>query len=116
FYVQKNGTSGIGRFFGPICAVWFVTLAALGIPHIAAHPEVLAALSPHHALRFVLEQQGTAFVLLGALVLTVTGTEALYADLGHFGKKPIRLAWCSLVMPCLVLNYFGQGALLLSDP
>ena len=116
FYVQKNGTSGIGRFFGPICTVWFLTLAALGIPHIVAHPEVLAALSPHHALRFVLEQQGTAFVLLGALVLTVTGTEALYADLGHFGKKPIRLAWFSLVMPCLLLNYFGQGALLLSDP
>lgn len=116
FYVQKNGTSGIGRFFGPICAVWFLTIAALGIPHIAAHPEVLAALSPHHALRFVLEQQGTAFVLLGALVLTVTGTEALYADLGHFGKKPIRVAWFSLVMPSLVLNYFGQGALLLSDP
>ena len=116
FYVQKNGTSGIGRFFGPICTVWFLTIAALGIPHIAAHPEVLAALSPHHALRFVLEQRGTAFVLLGALVLTVTGTEALYADLGHFGKKPIRIAWFGLVMPCLLLNYFGQGALLLANP
>ncbi len=116
FYVQKNGTSGIGRFFGPICAVWFLALAALGIPHIVAHPEVLAAVNPLHALRFAVEQKGTAFVLLGALVLTVTGTEALYADLGHFGKKPIRLAWFSLVMPCLVLNYFGQGALLLSDP
>ncbi|RYG11687.1 MAG: potassium transporter Kup, partial [Burkholderiales bacterium] len=85
FYVQKNGTSGIGRFFGPICALWFVVIALLGIPHIWAHPEVLAAISPHHALRFIFQHPGTTFVLLGALVLCVTGTEALYADLGHFG-------------------------------
>lgn len=116
FYVQKNGTGGIGRFFGPICTVWFLTIAALGIPHIVAHPEVLQAISPHHALRFILQDVGIAFVLLGALVLTVTGTEALYADMGHFGKKPIRLAWFGLVMPALVLNYFGQGALLLQNP
>jgi KUP system potassium uptake protein len=116
FYVQRNGTAGIGRLFGPVCLVWFLAIAALGIPHIVAHPEVLAAVSPHHALRFIVEQKGTAFVLLGALVLTVTGTEALYADLGHFGKKPIRLAWFGLVMPCLLINYFGQGALLLQDP
>lgn len=116
FYVQKNGTSGIGRLFGPICTVWFLTIAALGVPHILAHPEVLAAVNPLHALRFVAEQKGTAFVLLGALVLTVTGTEALYADLGHFGKKPIRLAWFGLVMPALLINYFGQGALLLENP
>jgi len=116
FYVQKNGTSGIGRFFGPICLVWFLTIAALGIPHIVAHPEVLGALSPHHALRFIGQQMGVAFVLLGALVLTVTGTEALYADMGHFGKKPIRLAWFALVMPALLINYFGQGALLLENP
>ncbi|WP_299761837.1 potassium transporter Kup [Ramlibacter sp.] len=116
FYVQKNGTSGIGRFFGPICVLWFVTIAALGIPHIVAHPEVLGAISPHHALRFALQNPGTTFVLLGALVLCVTGTEALYADLGHFGRKPIQLAWFALVMPALLINYFGQGALLLERP
>ena len=116
FYVQKNGTSGIGRFFGPVCVVWFVTIAALGIPHIVAHPEVLGAISPHHALRFAVHNPGTTFVLLGALVLCVTGTEALYADLGHFGRKPIQLAWFALVMPALLINYFGQGALLLENP
>ncbi|WBY03881.1 potassium transporter Kup [Ramlibacter tataouinensis] len=116
FWLQKSGTGGIGRLFGPVCTVWFLSIAALGIPHIAAHPEVLGAVSPHHALRFVLQQPGTSFVLLGALVLAVTGTEALYADMGHFGKKPIRLAWFGLVMPALVLNYFGQGALLLYTP
>ncbi|HYD76680.1 potassium transporter Kup [Ramlibacter sp.] len=116
FWVQKNGTGGIGRLFGPVCALWFVTIAVLGIPHIAAHPEVLGALSPHHAIRFVLQQPGTSFVLLGALVLAVTGTEALYADMGHFGKQPIRIAWFGLVMPALVINYFGQGALLLYTP
>jgi KUP system potassium uptake protein len=116
FYVQKNGTGGIGRFFGPICFVWFIVIGALGVPHILKHPEVLGAISPHHALRFILAQGGTAFVLLGALILTVTGTEALYADMGHFGKRPIRIAWFALVMPALLLNYFGQGALLLEDP
>jgi KUP system potassium uptake protein len=116
FYVQKHGTSGIGRFFGPICLLWFLSIAALGIPHIVSHPEVLGAISPHHALRFMLQNPGTTFVLLGALILCVTGTEALYADLGHFGKKPIRLAWFAIVMPCLLLNYFGQGALLLENP
>ncbi|MES2424894.1 MAG: potassium transporter Kup [Pseudomonadota bacterium] len=116
FYVQKKGTAGIGKFFGPICAVWFVAIAALGIPHIVAHPEVLAAVSPHHAFGFVLRYPGITFVLLGALVLCVTGTEALYADMGHFGKKPIRLAWFSLVMPALLINYFGQGAMLLYTP
>ncbi len=116
FYVQKNGTTGIGRLFGPICAVWFVTIAVLGIPHIWAHPEVLAAVSPHHALRFIFQHPGTTFILLGALVLCVTGTEALYADLGHFGKKPIRMAWFVLVMPALLINYFGQGAMLIYTP
>jgi KUP system potassium uptake protein len=116
FYVQKNGTSGIGRFFGPICAVWFVTIAVLAIPHIWAHPEVLGAVSPHHALRFIFQHPGTTFVLLGALVLCVTGAEALYADLGHFGKKPIRMAWFALVMPALLINYFGQGAMLIYTP
>ena len=116
FAVQKRGTGGIGRFFGPITLVWFASIAALGVSHIVAHPEILGALSPHHALRFIWTQPGTTFIILGAVVLCVTGAEALYADLGHFGKKPIRLAWFSVVMPCLTLNYFGQGALLLEDP
>ncbi|MBX3608311.1 MAG: potassium transporter Kup [Hydrogenophaga sp.] len=116
FAVQKRGTGGIGRFFGPITLVWFVSVAVLGVSHIVTHPEILAALSPHHALRFMWQQPGTTFIILGAVVLCVTGAEALYADMGHFGKKPIRLAWFSVVMPCLTLNYFGQGALLLADP
>jgi KUP system potassium uptake protein len=116
FAVQKRGTGGIGKFFGPITLVWFVSIALLGVSHIVDHPEILGALSPHHALRFMWEQPGTTFIILGAVVLCVTGGEALYADLGHFGKKPIRLAWFSIVMPCLTLNYFGQGALLLADP
>ena len=116
FAVQKRGTGGIGRFFGPITLVWFFTIAALGVSHIVGHPEILGAISPHHALRFIWAQPGTTFIILGAVVLCVTGGEALYADLGHFGKRPIRLAWFSVVMPCLTLNYFGQGALLLESP
>jgi KUP system potassium uptake protein len=116
FAVQKRGTGGIGRYFGPVTLLWFLTVAALGVSHIVHHPEILGALSPHHALRFLWQQPGTTFIILGAVVLAVTGAEALYADLGHFGKKPIRLAWFSVVMPCLTLNYFGQGALLLADP
>ena len=116
FFVQKRGTGGIGKFFGPITVLWFVSIALLALPHIAGHPEILGALSPHHALRFMWEQPGTTFIILGAVVLCVTGGEALYADMGHFGKKPIRLAWFSIVMPCLTINYFGQGALLLANP
>ncbi|WP_300659093.1 KUP/HAK/KT family potassium transporter, partial [Hydrogenophaga sp.] len=116
FAVQKRGTGGIGKFFGPITVVWFLTVAGLGVVQIVDHPEILAALSPHHALRFMWQQPGTTFIILGAVVLCVTGAEALYADLGHFGKKPIRLAWFLVVMPCLTLNYFGQGALLLERP
>jgi KUP system potassium uptake protein len=116
FFVQKRGTGGIGKFFGPITVLWFLTIAVLGVVHIVGHPEILAALSPHHALRFIWEQPGTTFIILGAVVLCVTGGEALYADMGHFGKKPIRVAWFSVVMPCLTLNYFGQGALLLENP
>lgn len=116
FAVQKRGTGGLGKFFGPITVVWFLTIAGLGVNQIVDHPEILAALSPHHALRFMWQQPGTTFIILGAVVLCVTGAEALYADLGHFGKKPIRLAWFLVVMPCLTLNYFGQGALLLSRP
>jgi KUP system potassium uptake protein len=116
FAVQKSGTGGIGRFFGPITLVWFAAIALLGISHIVSNPAILKALSPHYALLFMYRNPGTTFIILGAVVLCVTGAEALYADLGHFGKKPIRLAWFAIVMPALTLNYFGQGALLLKNP
>lgn len=116
FAVQKHGTAGIGKAFGPITLVWFVAIAVLGVSHIIDRPSILWAISPHYALRFILEQPGTTFIILGAVVLCVTGGEALYADMGHFGKRPIRLAWFSIVMPALTLNYFGQGALLLENP
>ena len=116
FWVQKRGTAGIGKFFGPITLVWFATIALLGLVHISHHPQILWAISPHHALGFIWNHPGTTFIILGAVVLCVTGGEALYADMGHFGKKPIRLAWFSIVMPALTLNYFGQGALLLAEP
>jgi KUP system potassium uptake protein len=116
FLVQKRGTGGIGKFFGPITMVWFISIAGLGLYHIAGHPEILWAISPHYALRFILAEPATTFIILGAVVLCVTGGEALYADMGHFGKKPIRLAWFAVVMPALTLNYFGQGALLLESP
>jgi KUP system potassium uptake protein len=116
FAVQRFGTAGIGKWFGPITLVWFAVLVALGLPHIAAHPGVLVALNPAYALAFVTAQPLVAFVALGAIVLVVTGGEALYADLGHFGKLPIRIAWYAIVWPALVINYFGQGALLLAAP
>ena len=116
FLVQKRGTTGIGKFFGPVTLLWFVVIAILGVSQIATNPRVLLALSPHYAIGFMWHNPGTTFILLGAIVLCVTGAEALYADLGHFGKLPIRLAWFSVVMPALTLNYFGQGALLLSNP
>ena len=116
FSVQKRGTGGIGKFFGPITLVWFASIAVLGIYHIASNPSILWAISPYYAVKFIVEQPGTTFLILGAVVLCVTGGEALYADMGHFGKKPIRLAWFAVVMPCLTLNYFGQGALLLTEP
>jgi len=116
FMVQKHGTGGIGKFFGPITALWFAVLAVLGTIHVAQNPAVLAALSPHYALGFIFNHPKLAFLALGAIILCATGAEALYADMGHFGKKPIRLAWFALVMPALVLNYFGQGAMLLRHP
>ena len=116
FAVQKRGTADIGKFFGPITLVWFISIAVLGVSHIMHNPEILQALSPHYALAFMWAEPLTTFIILGAVVLCVTGGEALYADMGHFGKKPIRLAWFFIVMPCLTLNYFGQGALLLSNP
>ena len=116
FAVQRFGTALVGRAFGPLMLLWFTSLALLGIPSIASNPAVLAALNPAYALSFGLDNGWIAFVALGAVVLVVTGGEALYADLGHFGKRPIRVAWYGAVMPALVLNYFGQGALLLRDP
>jgi KUP system potassium uptake protein len=116
FAVQKRGTTGIGKFFGPITVVWFICIAVLGVSHIITHPAILWAISPHYAVGFIWNNPGTTFIILGAVVLCVTGGEALYADMGHFGKKPIRVAWFTVVMPCLTLNYFGQGALLLTNP
>jgi KUP system potassium uptake protein len=116
FAVQRLGTGGIGRAFGPITLVWFIVLVLLGIPHIADYPAVLVALNPAYAVGFFVAQPTVAFISLGAVVLVVTGGEALYADMGHFGRLPIRIAWYSFVMPALVVNYFGQGALLLQQP
>ena len=116
FSVQRFGTGGIGKAFGPVTLLWFATLIALGLPKIIDNPHVLLALNPGYALGFFVAQPMVAFIGLGAVVLVVTGGEALYADLGHFGKLPIRIAWYGLVMPALVVNYFGQGAMLLDDP
>lgn len=116
FLVQRHGTASVGKFFGPVMVLWFGVLAVLGVQHILTNPSVLWALAPDHAVAFLLAHPGTSFAALGALVLCVTGAEALYADMGHFGKRPIRLAWFALAMPALVLNYFGQGALLLAHP
>ncbi len=113
FAVQSRGTGSVGRVFGPIMAVWFVVIGALGAAQIAVHPYVLLALSPWYALKLVLIYKGMAFFVLGAVVLCVTGAEALYADMGHFGKRPIRLAWTALVLPSLVLNYAGQTGIVL---
>jgi len=116
FAVQRLGTGGIGKAFGPVMLVWFGSLVVLGVPHILQNPHVLIAVNPVYALDFFLAHKWVAFVALGAVVLVVTGGEALYADLGHFGKKPIRIAWFGVVMPALMLNYFGQGAMLLEYP
>ncbi len=116
FIVQKRGTAGIGKFFGPITLIWFIAIGVLGVLQIAENPAILKALSPYYALLFMWNSPGTTFLILGAIVLCVTGAEALYADMGHFGKRPIRLAWFAVVMPALTLNYFGQGALLLGNP
>jgi KUP system potassium uptake protein len=116
FVVQRFGTASVGKLFGPVTALWFIVLIVLGATHIIENPAVLGALNPAYALDFLLAHSGIAFIALGSVVLCVTGAEALYADLGHFGKRPIRLAWFSLVMPALVVNYFGQGAMLLEHP
>ena len=116
FLVQRRGTGDIGKFFGPITVLWFLAIGVLGVLQIAENPTVLQAVFPTHAFRFVVNHYGIAFITLGAVFLCLTGAEALYADMGHFGKQPIRIAWFGLVMPSLVLNYFGQGALVLSNP
>jgi KUP system potassium uptake protein len=116
FFVQKRGTGSVGAAFGPIMIVWFSTLAVLGISNIIANPSVLWAVNPLHGLRFLIENRGLALVAMGAVVLAVTGAEALYADMGHFGAQPIRQAWFFFVLPSLMLNYFGQGALILAHP
>lgn len=116
FMVQRRGTASVGRFFGPITILWFLTLAVLGANSIAQTPAVLAALNPMHALRFAVHEPAAAFLLLSAVFLALTGGEALYADMGHFGPRPVRLAWYGLVCPALLLNYFGQGALVMRSP
>jgi len=116
FMVQRRGTARVGRVFGPVMIVWFLVLATLGISSIVETPSVLAALNPAYAASFALERPGLTLVALGAVFLCVTGAEALYADMGHFGKVPIRIAWYTLAFPALMLNYFGQGALVLRDP
>ena len=116
FFVQRRGTARIGALFGPVMLVWFSTLALLGIYNIIAAPGVLKALNPAYGIGFLIHNRGIALIAMGAVVLSVTGAEALYADMGHFGRKPIQLAWFCFVLPALILNYFGQGALLLIEP
>jgi KUP system potassium uptake protein len=116
FLVQRRGTAKIGAIFGPVMLLWFATLAVLGAVHLVQHPQVLAAVNPVHAVRFFVTNGWHGYLVLGSVFLAVTGGEALYADMGHFGVKPIRLTWFGYVLPALLLNYFGQGALVLSDP
>jgi KUP system potassium uptake protein len=116
FFVQKFGTAKVGAAFGPVMCVWFAVIAAMGVPHILEEPHVLAAINPLHAFSFFLANRLHGFLVLGAVFLVVTGGEALYADMGHFGVRPIRITWFVLVLPCLLLNYFGQGAFLLRHP
>lgn len=116
FLIQKHGTNRVGRLFGPVTLLWFGVLAALGLHSIVQTPQVLAAVNPMHAVRFAMEYPGAAFLLLSAVFLALTGGEALYADMGHFGARAVRLAWYGLVCPALLINYFGQGALVLRDP
>ena len=116
FLVQRLGTAVVGRYFGPIIVLWFVTLGATGVMHILEQPTILAALNPLHAWEFLSERGWKLFAAVGAIVLALTGAEALYADMGHFGRRPIQLAWAGLVLPALALNYMGQGALLIGDP
>src|SRR5690349_7184096 len=116
FTFQSRGTAGVGAIFGPVMLVWFLAIAVLGLNGILRNPSVMAAVSPLHAVRFLAEDPGRGLIVLGAVFLAVTGGEALYADLGHFGHSAIQLAWFTIPLPAMMLNYFGQGALLLSQP
>ena len=116
FWAQSHGTGRIGKFFGPVMILWFAVIALLGVMAISREPDILAAINPAHSVRFFSDNGLAGFFLLGAVVLVVTGCEALYADMGHFGTKPIRISWYFVALPALVLNYFGQGALILQDP
>jgi len=116
FLVQSRGTAQVARYFGPITAVWFLVLAGLGVYHIADDPSVFMGLSPHYGIIFLIHNGFLGFVILGSVFLAVTGAEALYADMGHFGKRPIRAAWLFFVLPALLLNYLGQGAMVLAEP
>ena len=116
FAIQRKGTAAVGALFGPVMLIWFLTLGFAGVLNIVAAPEVMAAINPAHAWHFLTQHGFGSFIVLGAVFLAVTGAEALYADMGHFGKRPIRLAWFSCAFPALVLNYFGQGALLIGNP
>jgi KUP system potassium uptake protein len=116
FWIQRRGTAVVGKWFGPIMVLWFATLAVLGVYHIVLEPGVIVALNPYYAMSFMAEHVLQAYIVLGSVVLVLTGAEALYADMGHFGVKPIRYGWYGLVMPSLLLNYFGQGALLMHSP
>jgi KUP system potassium uptake protein len=115
FLVQKSGTESVGRLFGPAMALWFAVIAVMGGFQIVQAPRVLAALNPAHAIGIFLAAPAAGFVVLGTVALAITGGEALYADMGHFGRFPIKLTWFAAVLPALVLNYFGQGALILRD-
>src|SRR5436190_1813391 len=116
FGIQRHGTGGLGKLFGPITLIWFFAIAALGVRGIMGNYAVLGAIDPRHAWRFFGEHRWHGLLVLGAVLLCITGAEALYADMGHFGRRPIRLAWLVVVLPALLLNYLGQGALLLRDP
>ena len=116
FFIQKHGTAAVGKLFGPVTLLWFITLAVLGVLNILKQPEIFMAINPLYAISFIYEHTFLAFIVLGSVVLVITGVESLYLDMGHFGKKPVRYAWLFVVMPSLLLCYFGQGALLLSDP
>src|SRR6195952_1518998 len=116
FAVQSRGTAKVAAFFGPIMVLWFVVIALAGVAHVATRPEILLAFNPYYAVVFLVDHGKIGLITLGAVFLAVTGAEALYADLGHFGRKPIQAAWLVLVLPSLALNYLGQGALVLGDP
>jgi KUP system potassium uptake protein len=116
FFIQKTGTDLVGKLFGPIMMIWFIAIGLMGVHQVILNPEIFAAINPLYAIRFLIEHSLQGFIVLGAVFLVLTGAEALYADMGHFGLKPIRMGWFFIVMPCLLLNYFGQGAMFLNNP